>query len=106
MQGTTCPDAGDQVKSPVEFLALPDPLRPSPLQLAVAHPRWIDRFPFPRFRDNMILLIGLVDLDQFIGDMFGMASLILRPETQRATWDPAAWIIGNNFASKWGYLFL
>ncbi|KAI1615241.1 hypothetical protein EDD37DRAFT_510994 [Exophiala viscosa] len=106
MQGTSCPDAGDQVKSPMEYLALPDPLRPSPLQLAVAHPRWIDRFPFQRFRDNMILLLGLIDLDEFIGDMFGMASLILRIETQRATWDPAAWAIGTEFSSKWGYLFL
>ena len=82
---------------------LPEFLRPTPLQLAMVHRRWIDRFPFPRLRDNMILLSALVDLDLFVRDLFNMVSLTLRPD--RATWDPKAWTIGPEFSLKWGYLF-
>ncbi|EXJ68553.1 uncharacterized protein A1O5_08346 [Cladophialophora psammophila CBS 110553] len=105
MQGTSCSDCWEEAKSPLEYLALPDSLRPSPLQLAMPHQRWIDRFPFPRLRDNMILLSGLIDLNEFVRDLFGMASLILRREVHRATWDPEAWAMGAEFSSKWGYLF-
>ncbi|KIW81653.1 hypothetical protein Z517_04679 [Fonsecaea pedrosoi CBS 271.37] len=105
MQGTVCEGSHQEVKSPPEYLTLPESLRPSPLQLAVPHRRWIDRFPFPRLRDNMILLGGLIDLDDFVRDLFGMASLILRHEVRRATWDPESWAIGREFSAKWGYLF-
>jgi hypothetical protein len=106
MQGTGCPDSNEEAASPREYLSLPAPLRPTPLQLAMAHKRWIDRFPFPRLRDNLILLNGLVDLDEFVRDLFGMASLLLRPDSQRATWEPESWSIGSEFSLKWGYLFL
>jgi hypothetical protein len=56
-------------------------------------------------RDNMILLSGLVDLDEFVRDLFGMASLILQPQTQRPTWDPESWTLGPEFAPKWAYFF-
>lgn len=103
MLGTTCFSCTLDSKSPPEYRFLPEHLRPSPLQLAVVHRRWIDRFPFPRLRDNMILLSTIIDLDDFVRDLFGMASLILRQGG--TTWDPKAWIIGSEFASKWGYLF-
>ncbi|OQV04559.1 hypothetical protein CLAIMM_09419 [Cladophialophora immunda] len=105
MQGTICEGSDQEVKSPPEYLSLPESLRPSPLQLAVPHRRWIDRFPFPRLRDNMILLGGLIDLDEFVRDLFGMASLVLRRGVHRPTWDPESWAIGAEFSSKWGYLF-
>lgn len=106
MQGTTCcQGASIDAPSPAEYLSLPEPLRPTPLQLAVTHRRWIDRFPFPRMRDNMILLTGLIDLDEFVRDLFGMASLVPRLGVQRLTWDPRHWTIGPEFAAKWGYLF-
>lgn len=106
MQGTGCPDSEVKAKSPAEYLELPEYLRPTPLQMAMPHVRWIDTFPFPRLRDNMILLDGLIDLDEFVRDLWTMASLILRPQTQRATWDPASWTMGPEFSSKWGYLFI
>ncbi len=106
MQGTSCPEATEDAPSPREYLSLPEPLRPTPLQLATVHKRWIDRFPFPRLRDNLILLNGLVDLEEFIQDLFGMASLLLRSEVRRATWDPVSWTISPEFGRKWGYLFL
>ncbi|KIW12885.1 hypothetical protein PV08_08072 [Exophiala spinifera] len=106
MQGTGCPDGGIKARSPPEYLELPEFLRPTPLQMAMPHVRWIDRFPFPRLRDNMILLDGLIDLDEFVRDLWTMANLVLRPQTQKATWDPACWMMGPEFSSKWGYLFM
>jgi hypothetical protein len=106
MQGTmSCEEGSIDAPSPTAYLSLPEALKPTPLQLAMAHRRWIDRFPFPRMRDNMILLAALIDLDEFVRDLFGMASLLPRPEVQRLTWEPTHWIIGPEFAAKWGYLF-
>lgn len=102
--GTTCYDCVQDGKSSLQFLHLPESLRPTPLQLLTPHRRWIDRFPFPRMRDNMILLSGLIDLEQFCGDLFGCASFTLRKSCP--TWDPRSWIIGSEFSSKWGYLLL
>ncbi|KAK5045057.1 hypothetical protein LTR84_010205 [Exophiala bonariae] len=82
---------------------LPDALQPTPLQMVVPHRRWIDRFPFVRLRDNMILLSSLLDLDAFCGDLFNTASLTLRPSAP--SWDPKSWVLGEEFAAKWGYLF-
>ena len=106
MQGTGCTDCIEDDKSPAGYLSLPEPLRPTPLQLAMPHLRWIDRFPFRRLRDNMILLTGLIDLNEFVRDLFGMSSLMLRPNSQWPTWEPESWIIGPEFSTKWGYLFL
>jgi hypothetical protein len=106
MQNTDCKTSHEELTSPRRDLALPEFLRPSPLQLAMPHARWIDRFPFPRMRDNMILLRGVVDLVDFIQDLFGMSSLLVRPGVQRATWDPDCWVMGPEFQLKWGYLFL
>ena len=105
MQGIVQANCHDEAVSPLQPLSLPESLRPTPLQLVHSHQRWIDRFPFPRLRDNLIVLRSLVDLDRFIKDLFGMASLSFRFELQRATWDPASWRIEPEFATKWGYLF-
>ncbi|KAK4941603.1 hypothetical protein LTR10_018480 [Elasticomyces elasticus] len=105
VQGTICSACDENAPSPIEYLSLPDSLKPTPLQLVKPHRKWIDRFPFPRMRDNLILLSEILDLDDFVRDLFGMSSLIFRHESGQATWDPGAWIIAPEFASKWGYLF-
>jgi hypothetical protein len=82
----------------------PIPLRPTPLQLTTGHFSWIDRFPFPRMRDNMILLAGIIDEEEFLGDLFILSgSFTMRKGG--STWDPEAWRIGGEFGGKWGYLF-
>lgn len=100
--GLTCDQCvADGLSSP-EYDNLPPALKPSPLQLVTLHCKWIDRFPFPRMRDNMILLSGVIDLDQFCADMFGMASFTLKDSCP--SWDPRSWILGAEFGQKWGYL--
>jgi hypothetical protein len=82
---------------------IPESLQPTELQLTTIHPRWIDRFPFPRMRDNMITVMSLIDEDEFLRDLFCMTSFTIRPGA--APGDPTAWKIGKEFSTKWGYLF-
>lgn len=105
MQGIIPANCHSHEVSPLQPLSLPDALRPTPLQLISPHRRWIDRFPFPRLRDNLIVLDDLVDLDEFVRDLFATAGLSFRFELRRPTWEPSSWEIKPDFASKWGYLF-
>ena len=85
-------------------LHLPSSLHPTELQLTVIHQTWIDRFPFPRFRDNVIRLGGVICEEDFMRDMFSMDSF--RVERTREPWDAAGWRIGREFGGKWGWLFV
>ncbi|KFZ16265.1 hypothetical protein V502_05196 [Pseudogymnoascus sp. VKM F-4520 (FW-2644)] len=95
-----CPDA-------------PPDLQPTALQLSTPHARWIDRFPFPRMRDNFILLtvgegegvgaVGVLDQEALLEDLFCMESFVIR-EGGKA-WEGADWTIGRGFEERWGWLF-
>ena len=82
---------------------VPASLHPTELQLITIHPRWIDRFPFPKMRDSLISLSGVIDDEEFMKDLALLPSFEIIPG--RAPWDPKAWKIKKPFADKWGYLF-
>jgi hypothetical protein len=82
---------------------IPEILHPTPMQLTTVHRQWIDRFPFPRMRDNMIRLSCVIDYREFVADLFTMTSFKLMPGS--VSWDPAAWKMGQEFGEKWGYVF-
>ncbi|KAI1610367.1 hypothetical protein EDD36DRAFT_467435 [Exophiala viscosa] len=82
---------------------VPISLRPTPLQLTTPHFDWIDKLPFPRMRDNLILLAGTIDLKQLYEDFFTKLSFQIKEDAP--TWDPTAWKIDSDFSAKWGYLF-
>lgn len=105
MQGLLPENCPDVSTSPLQPLSLPEPLRPTPLQLVMSHRRAIDRFPFPRLRDNMIVLQDVIDVDEFIRDLFCMPGLSFRFDLRRQTWNSTSWKIEPEFAAKWGYLF-
>lgn len=102
MMGISC-CCGFTSKSRAVGPEIPLSLHPTPLQLSRIHLTWIDRFPFPRMRDNMISLSGLFDEEVFLQDLFKEYSFTLVPGG--LSYDPGAWRIGKDFASKWGYLF-
>jgi len=72
------------------------------MQLTTIHARWIDRIPFPKMRDNLITLFGMLDDEEIIADIFTIPSFAITPGC--ASWDPRAWKIEKPFADKWGYL--
>lgn len=82
---------------------VPESLRPTELQLITIHPRWIDRFPFPKMRDSLISLSGVIDDEEFMKDLVLMPSFEIIQG--KAPWDPKAWKIKVPFAEKWGFLF-
>ncbi|KAH8688947.1 hypothetical protein BGW36DRAFT_365484 [Talaromyces proteolyticus] len=50
---------------------LPSSLFPTPLQMIHPHSNWIDMFPFPQIRDNLIKWEGYFDVLDFLRDIFG-----------------------------------
>lgn len=73
------------------------------MQIMTIHPPWIDRFPFPKMRENFILLLGVIDPEEFLCDMFNTPSFTL--QAGGASWDPKVWSIEAAFRGKWGFLF-
>lgn len=91
------------ISSPVNPSTIPSSLHPTQLQMSILHSQFIDRFPFPRLRDNMICLSAYIDEEDFLDDLFNLTSFTLTPGC--APWDPGAWKMGREFGLKWGYLF-
>jgi hypothetical protein len=81
----------------------PASLQPTLLQLSTVHWQWIDRFPFPDFRDEMIIHSGDIDEEEFLGDLFSMEPFTLAVGASPA--DPYAYTMNPEFRAKWGYLF-
>jgi hypothetical protein len=85
------------------IFSVPEILHPSPLQLTVPHYSWIDRWPFPRLRDNLIILAQTVNIEELVTDVFTMETCTIKKG--RPPWDPNAWEISADFREKWGFLF-
>jgi hypothetical protein len=102
MLGITC---GTSIasKSKPAAAAIPEPLQPTLLQLTTLHWLWIDRFPFPDFRDQIIISSGVIEEEEFVEDLFTMEPFSLEPSAK--TWDPFAYIMNPLYKAKWGYLF-
>ncbi|KAJ6010033.1 hypothetical protein N7522_005049, partial [Penicillium canescens] len=62
----------------------PSSLFPTSLQMVHPHSNWIDMFPFPQIRDNLIQCEAYVDVVDFLKDLFGDMvndNLSITPET-------------------------
>ncbi|KAF2877481.1 hypothetical protein BDV95DRAFT_590061 [Massariosphaeria phaeospora] len=81
---------------------IPPSLHPTQLQLLTIHARWIDRLPFPKMRDSLINLSGIIDEEEILQDIALIPSFTFVPG--HAPWDPRAWKWEKPFADKWGYL--
>ncbi|KIW65442.1 hypothetical protein, variant [Phialophora macrospora] len=90
----TSPPAGPDV---------PFSLQPTFLQLTTIHQPGIDRFPFPKMRDNLISMYAAIDEEEFGRDLCTRPSFTIT--AGMAPWDPKAWKIERFFADKWGFLF-
>lgn len=82
---------------------VPEPLRPTVLQLLTIHSTSVDRFPFPKMRDNFINMSSIFDEEELTRDLLLMPSLSITPGC--LPWDPRAWKMEKSFAEKWGFLF-
>ncbi|KAJ5579610.1 uncharacterized protein N7459_005595 [Penicillium hispanicum] len=84
--------------------SIPPSLRPTPLQRAVSHHPWLDIFPFPQMRDNLICAGDSLDAYELCHDL----TAFWDTRSSRATmlvwgtpWDPKNWELTEDFARKW-----
>lgn len=91
---------------------LPESLQPTALQLAVLHHPWIDAFPFPTFRDKlMIHADALAANDGELSDAT-LCSDMLGLEAHASAgflvwgnpWDASAWEMSEKFFRKWHWI--
>jgi hypothetical protein len=83
--------------SPPGTPALPLPLHPTALQMTRIHLPYIDCFPIPKLRDNILIWNGLVDEEDFCADLLGMNSFVVKG---MQSWDPAGWVVDKAFKEK------
>ncbi|KPM40516.1 hypothetical protein AK830_g6071 [Neonectria ditissima] len=90
--------------------ACPGPLQPTDLQKTVLHHPWIDLFPFPPFRDNVLMgmAAGLVDDDELCADILEVQDEDLASKPSLIVWgkssDAMSWEANPSFFRKWGFL--
>jgi hypothetical protein len=87
--------------------SLPESLRPTKLQRTVPHHPWIDLFPLPAMRDNLLLAGAdyddtdiCMDVVEIGGKPKEKAGLIIWAEP----WDPYAWEASPEFLQKWAWV--
>jgi hypothetical protein len=103
IQGLSCATTYSS-RTPMPKPHIPLPLHPTELQQMIVHPRWIDRLPFPRMRDSLIRLRGVVDEEELCKDFFTMPSFTI--EVGCASWNPRAWKMEKEWEEKWGWLMV
>ncbi|GJC87783.1 hypothetical protein ColLi_10621 [Colletotrichum liriopes] len=76
----------------------------------IVHHPWIDLFPFPRLRDNVLLGVaaGLLDDDELCADILEVKDEDLSGRPSLIVWgepsDWMAWEANEAFFRKWGFL--
>ncbi|MCJ1404790.1 hypothetical protein MMC11_008016 [Xylographa trunciseda] len=89
---------------------IPSDLQSSPLQKSIPHLFWIDAIPFPKVRDNLILMSGKYDSDDLFYDL-GQGLYEGFDDAERRgylvwgdPWSLYGWEISEGFVRKWGFL--
>jgi Domain of unknown function (DUF3425) len=119
---TSCCDGHRTFQLPMETdFALPPCLKPTTLQHRVPHAAWIDLFPSPQLRDNLISAFerGGIDEDDLVGNLIGdifdymnEGDNLSQANTTREIgivswsdpWDIEGWELTVNFYTKYRHL--
>lgn len=93
-------------KTNLAELVCPDSLLPTCIQQAVPHHPWIDLWPIPRMRDNLLLADGLFDEDKLCNVLLEFedipnekSGLVVWGEP----WDPMSWEASESFIKDWAW---
>ncbi|KAJ9267099.1 hypothetical protein DTO212C5_6164 [Paecilomyces variotii] len=87
--------------------SIPPSLRPTALQRATPHHPWLDTFPFPQMRDNLISRTSYFDDDELCHDLMAFWDTRNTEATLLVwgpPWDPSNWEVTEAFARKWGWI--
>lgn len=90
---------------------LPTNLQPTALQQTVTHHSWLDLFPIPQMRDNILRGINAGEYDEDVLCDALCCDLLKFDDTTNAalvvwgeSWDAAGWEFGAEFFMRWGVL--
>lgn len=90
------------------FSDWPATLQPTVLQLSMKHHPWVDCFPWPQLRDNLLRAFehpNLCDEDELCHDICDLSD---NRESMLVVWgppeDPSKWEVTNQFLRKWAWL--
>ncbi|TVY30071.1 hypothetical protein LHYA1_G002567 [Lachnellula hyalina] len=85
---------------------LPSALRPTKLQRKIPHHPWIDLFPIPGMRDNLLRAEDAYDDMELCGDLIGFFSGS-KDRTAMVVWgdpwDSHSWEVTESFLSHWAW---
>ncbi|KAH8663776.1 hypothetical protein BGZ61DRAFT_367604 [Ilyonectria robusta] len=89
---------------------VPSSLMPTSMQLRTRHHPWLDLFPLPKMRDNLLIAASILtaedeqrlfeDVMESGGGRNEWAGLVVWGEP----WDPQSWEISVPFLQNWGWL--
>lgn len=90
---------------------VPPTLMPTRTQTAIPHEPWIDVFPHPLWRDNLIEALGAFEADELCSDIVGgLFEDGVNAECERRgviVWSPPwhyeGWELSEGFVRKWGW---
>ncbi|KAJ5345161.1 hypothetical protein N7452_003165 [Penicillium brevicompactum] len=88
-------------------LLIPPSLRPTQCQRLIPHHPWLDFFPFPNMRDNLIAVQDLIDDDDLCHDLMAFWDTRNTDATMLVwgpSWEPDNWEVTPAFLKKWGFL--
>ena len=85
----------------------PANLRPTSLQQEISHHPWIDLFPIPQMRDNLLQRYGDFDETDLCNDLVDFYD-VSNDETGlivwREPWHPSGWEVSETFLHKWDWV--
>jgi hypothetical protein len=95
--------------SPRRSVDWPANLHPTSLQCSMPHHPWLDLFPWPKVRDNMLEAFedpSMCDEDELCHDICEYQGHEIDPPVivWGDAWDPRSWEITPAFLMKWGWL--
>ncbi|KAH7029771.1 uncharacterized protein B0I36DRAFT_375104 [Microdochium trichocladiopsis] len=89
---------------------VPPSLAPTKMQLTTPHHPWLDLFPLPRLRDNMLATTRCMPLEEE-DELFDHILEASGPKREWAgfmvwgePWDPRSWEVSVPFLRNWGFL--
>lgn len=96
---------------PTQQPSVPTNLRPTALQKTVTHHSWLDLFPIPSMRDNILRGIESGEYDEDVLCDTLCCDLLKFDDNTNATlvvwgdsWDATGWEFSTKFFAKWGVL--
>ncbi|OGM49147.1 hypothetical protein ABOM_002286 [Aspergillus bombycis] len=103
---------GDDVISPFstdmpephERERIPATLLPTAIQALVPHHPWLDCFPFPQMRDNLVMADGSFNDCELCTDMMDPTTGDIGVMVWGDPWLPQNWEVSELFAQKWSWV--